>query len=185
MTSSRHPALIWPVGAALLFSISGTAGALARPALAGCDAFIEKLHNAASEMQVEFSHSLIVSRSRSDENVFDITTKVDVDATLTCRGDEFERFEARLVEPATARASTGFEHFNVAALRAALGWDAGHSAEMVRGMDGDVREYLAASKQRGDAYISGKTEEHLPGAVDLGLIFTDTDRAFIILARSK
>jgi hypothetical protein len=185
MMNSGQRASVWRAGAALLFLISGGFGACAKPALAGCDAFIEKLHSAASEMQVEFSHSLVVSRTKSEENVFDITTKVDVDATLTCRGDEFERFEARVVEPTTARAGTSFEHFNVAALRAALGWDAAHSAEVARGMDGDVREYLAASKQRGDAYISGKTEEHLPGAVDLGLIFTDTDRAFIILARGK
>jgi hypothetical protein len=185
MINSRHLVSTWSAGSALLFLISGAFGASAKPALAGCDAFIEKLHSAASEMQVEFSHSLIVSRSKSEENVFDVTTKVDIDATLTCRGDEFERFEARVAEPTTARAATSFEHFNVAALRAALGWDAARSAERVRGMDGDAREYLAASKQRGDAYISGKTEEHLPGAVDLGLIFTDTDRAFIILARGK
>jgi hypothetical protein len=48
-------------------------------------------------------------------------------------------------------------------------------------MSGDAREFLAASKERGDAYISGKTEEHLPGAVGLGLIYTETDRALIIV----
>jgi hypothetical protein len=48
-------------------------------------------------------------------------------------------------------------------------------------MAGDAREYLAASRQRGDVYISGKTEEHAPGGVSLGLIYTDTDRAFIVV----
>ena len=48
-------------------------------------------------------------------------------------------------------------------------------------MSDDAREYLAASKQRGDVYIAGKTEEHLPGAVGLGLIYTETDRALIIV----
>ena len=41
-------------------------------------------------------------------NVFDVTTKVDVDATLSCRGDEFLRFEARIGEPANARTTTEF-----------------------------------------------------------------------------
>ena len=65
-------------------------GASARPAwaLAGCDAFSAALRAGASDMGVEFSHAIVVSRTRSDVNVFDVTTKVDVDATLSCRGDE-------------------------------------------------------------------------------------------------
>ncbi len=34
------------------------------------------------------------------------------------------------------------------------------------------REYLAASRQRGDVYVAGKTEEHEPGGVSLGLMAT-------------
>ena len=185
MRSPREFAFAGRAGAVLLAFAAGLASAAAKPALSGCDSFIEKLRKDASEMQVEFSHSLIVSRTKSDDNVFDIATKVDVDATLTCRGDDFLRFESRVVEPASARAGTSFERFGATALRAALGWDAGHAGEMMRGLDSDVRDYLAASKQRGDVYVSGKSEEHLPGGVDLGLIFTDTDRAFIILSRGK
>jgi len=191
MSENKQFAYAWRAGllSAGLLSLSllvGLAGpASAKPALSGCDAFIEKLRRDASEMQVEFSHSLIVSRARSDESAFDITTKAEVDATLTCRGDEFLRLESRVVEPTSARGATSFERFNAAALRAALGWDAGHASEMVRSLNNDVREYLAASKQRGDVYVAGKTEEHLPGAVDLGLIFTETDRAFIIVGRGK
>jgi hypothetical protein len=185
MSAAQNFAFVWRAGVALFALGLGLAGASAKPALSGCDAFIDKLRKGTSEMQVDFSHSLVVSRARSDENAFDITTKVDVDATLTCRGDDFLRFESRVVEPTSARAATSFEHFNAAALRAALGWDAGRASEMIHGLDSDVREYLAASKQRGDVYVAGKTEEHLPGAVDLGLIFTETDRAFIILGRGK
>jgi hypothetical protein len=185
MSSPRYPSLGWRAGLVLIALAMGASGASAKTGVAGCDAFIGKLRTIASEMQVDFSHSLVVSRTRTDESVFDITTKVDVDATLTCRGDEFVRFESRVVEPTSARAGTAFGRFNAAALRAALGWDAARSAEMTRSMDADVREYLAASKQRGDVYVSGKTEEHLGGGVDLGLIFTDTDRAFIIVGRGK
>jgi hypothetical protein len=175
----------WRHGVAVIL-LTATAGAsapaAAKPALTGCDAFIEKLRLAASDMQVDFSHSLVVSRAKTEVNVFDISTNADVDATLTCHGDEFLRFEARITEPASARASTSFDRFSEDSLRAALGWDAAHGQSTLREMAADVREYLAASKQRGDVYVSGKTEEHAPGGVSLGLISTDTDRAFIIVA---
>jgi hypothetical protein len=173
----------WRLGVAvtLLAAAYALAPASAKPALIGCDAFVEKLRLGASDMQVDFTHSLVVSRAKANANVFDITTNADVDATLTCHGDDFIRFEVRITEPASARASTSFDRFSEAALRIALGWDAGHSQTTLRDMAGDVREYLAASKQRGDAYIAGKTEEHAPGGVSLGLIHTDSDRAFIIV----
>ena len=175
--------MLWRHGVAviLLAMASAPLAAASKPALTGCDAFIEKLRLAASDMQVDFTHSLVVSRAKTEVNVFDITTNVDVDATLTCHGDEFIRFEARIIEPASARASTSFDRFSEVGLRAAMGWDAGHSQSTLHDMAADVREYLAASKQRGDAYIAGKTEEHAPGGVSLGLIYTDTDRAFIIV----
>ena len=116
-------------------------------------------------MGVEFSRAIVVSRTRSDANVYDVTTKVDVDATLSCRGDEFLRFEARIGEPARARDHTDFERFQAAALKAALGWDAAKSRGMLKGMSADAHEFLDASRQRGDVYIAGKTEEHEPGGV--------------------
>ncbi|HXZ15493.1 MAG TPA: hypothetical protein VEH77_05915, partial [Roseiarcus sp.] len=75
-------------------------------AVAGCDAFTAALKTNASDMGVEFSRAIVVSKTRSDANVLDVTTKVDVDATLSCRGDTFLRFEARIGEPARARTST-------------------------------------------------------------------------------
>ncbi len=56
---------------------------------------------------------------------------------------------------------------------------------MVRAMAADAREYLKASRERGDVYISGKTEEHEPGGVSLGLIVTDTDTAFILIGAER
>lgn len=159
----------------------GAAPARANPALAGCDAFIDKLRAAASELKVDFTHALIVSRARTDTDVFDLATKSDLDGALTCRNDGFLRFEARIAEPASARAAGEFENFQAAALHAALGWDAAKSRGVARGMAADAREYLKASRERGDVYISGKTEEHAPGGVSLGLIVTDTDSAFIIV----
>ena len=169
------------LGLAVLALCLGAPAALAKPGLAGCDAFIDKLRTAASDLRVDFTHALVVSRARSDTDVFDITTKSDIDGTLTCRNDGLLRFEARIAEPASARAATEFENFQAAALRSALGWDAAKSRGVARAMSADAREYLAASRERGDVYISGKTEEHAPGGVSLGLIVTDTDSAFIIV----
>jgi hypothetical protein len=150
-------------------------------AIAGCDAFTNALRAGASDMQVEFGRAVVVSRTRSDSNVFDITTRVDVDGTLTCHGDQFVRFEARIGEPANARTTTNFERFQTAALKAALGWDAGKSRGVLQGMSADAGEYLAASRQRGDVYVAGKTEEHMPGGVSLGLMATGSDRIFVIV----
>ena len=157
---------------------AGTAPALA---IAGCDAFTAALRTGASDMGVEFSRAIVVSRSRSDAAVYDVTTKVDVDATLSCRGDQFLRFEARIGEPARARTSTDFERFQAAALKAALGWDAAKSRGVLKGMSADANEFLDASRQRGDVYVAGKTEEHVPGSVSLGLMATGSDRTFVIV----
>ena len=172
---------VGPTIAALALAASG-GGAGPAWALAGCDAFSAALRADASDMEVEFSHAIVVSRTRSDANVFDVTTRVDVDAILSCRGDKFLRFDARISEPANARTTTDFERFQAAALKAALGWDATKSRGVLKGMSADAGEYLVASRQRGDVYVAGKTEEHEPGGVSLGLMATDSDRTFVIVA---
>ncbi len=167
------------------YAVAAMLGALepasAASPLTGCDAFVEKLRAEAHDLEVDFSHALVVSRAKNDSVVFDISTKAEVDGTLTCRHDDMVRFEAHVAEPATARALTGFERLQTAALRAALGWDAGKSRSQVQGMANDAREFLAASRERGDVYVSGKTEEHVSGGVSLGLIYTEVDRAFAIV----
>jgi hypothetical protein len=132
-------------------------------AIAGCDAFSSSLRAEASDMQVELGRAVVVSRTRSGSDMFDVTTKVDVDGTLSCRGDQFLRFEARIGEPANARTTTNFERFQAAALNS------------------DAGEYLAASRERGDVYVAGKTEEHVPGGVSLGLMASGSDRTFVIV----
>ncbi|MBV9286266.1 MAG: hypothetical protein JO288_00335 [Hyphomicrobiales bacterium] len=169
------------VGSAVLAGAFALVCAEPAWAIVGCDAFSAALRSAASDMGVEFSRAIVVSRTRSGANAFDVTTKVDVDATLSCRGDEFLRFEARISEPANARTTTNFERFQEAALRAALGWDAAKSRGVLRGMSADARAYLDASRQRGDVYIAGKTEEHEPGGVSLGVMATQTDQTFVIV----
>jgi hypothetical protein len=164
--------------AALCLSV---ASAQAATSDIGCDAFIDKLRSGVIDLGVDFSHSLVVTRARSDTDVFDISTNSEIEGDMSCRKGRLVRFEARILEPASAHAAGEFESFQGAALRAALGWDAAKSRATVRAMGAEAREYLAASRQRGDVYISGKTEEHEPGGISLGLIVTDSDSAFIII----
>ena len=166
------------VGLALVSSSAGAADV-------NCDAFIDKLRTAASDLGVDFCHALVVSRARSDVDVFDISTKTEIEGDMSCRTGRLLRFEARMSEPASNRSDSEFEAFQAATLRAALGWEAGKARTTVRAMAAEAREYLNASRERGDVYISGKIERHEPGAVSLGLIVTDTDTAFILIGAEE
>jgi hypothetical protein len=150
-------------------------------ALPGCEAFLSRLRSEGADIGVEYSRALVVSRTHTSAQTFDIQTRDDVDGTLTCQGDEFVRFEAHALEPLKGRAAEGFERLQTLAMRAALGWDAGKAKSESKGLAGEAREYFSASKQRGDVYIAGKTERHEPGGVGIGMIFTDIDRAFVIV----
>ena len=165
----------------VLALVLAAAGASPASAIPGCDAFLDKLRAETGDLGVDFTHALVVSRARSDNTVFDITTNTEVDGVLTCRGDRLLRFEAHVSEPAKQRALTAFEKLSAGSLRVALGWDGGQAKGKFSDMAADAKEYLSASKQRGDVYIAGKTEEHVGGGVGLGLIFTEVDRAFIIV----
>ena len=98
------------------------APAAAKPALTGCDAFIEKLRLAASDMQVAFTHSLVVSRAKTEVNVFDIATNADVDAhpDLPRRRVPRASRPGSSSRPLRAR-PTDFDRFAEAALRAGDG----------------------------------------------------------------
>ena len=153
-------------------------------ALPGCDAFLQRLRGDGADIGLDYSRALVVSRVHTNTANFDIQTRADVDGTLTCQGDQFVRFEAHALEPMRGRAAEGFVRLQELALKAALGWDAGRAKSASKGLAGEAREYLAASKERGDAYIAGKTERHEPGGVGVGMIFTEIDRAFVIVVEN-
>ena len=157
----------------------------AEAATAGCDDFVQKVRAEGGDLGIDFTHALVVSRNLAHAEIFDISTQAGVDGSLACHSDQIIRFEAHVTEPASARANAAFERLQTMALQAVLGWDAGKSRPLLKGMSADVTEYLAASHQRGDVYIAGKSEEHAPGGVSLGMIATDADRTFIIVAPSR
>ena len=153
-------------------------------ALPGCEAFLSRVKSDGADIGVEYSRALMVSRVHSNTLNYDIQTRADVDGTLTCQGDVFVRFEAHALEPLRGRAAEGFGRLQELALKAALGWDPGKAKGASKGLASEAREYLAASKERGDAYIAGKTERHEAGGVGLGMIFTEIDRAFVIVVEN-
>jgi hypothetical protein len=159
---------------------------LAGPAAAmpGCESFLQKLRNDGADIGLEYSRALVVSRVHTSTQNFDVSTRADVDGTLTCQGDQFVRFEAHALEPIRGKAAEGFARLQELALKAALGWDGGKARSVSKGLAGEAREYLAASKERRDSYVAGKTERHEPGGVTVAAIFTEIDRGFVIVVEN-
>ncbi|MDE2017989.1 MAG: hypothetical protein KGI57_09805 [Hyphomicrobiales bacterium] len=125
---------------------------------------------------------MIVSASGAARGgVFDLRSPSGVNGTLECAGAEFLRFELRIPLPAAADGAKAFDAMQVATLHAALGWNAARISATLSRMNAEAQDYLRASKQRGDVYYAGKTESHEPGGVSLGLIYTDGDRALIVV----
>lgn len=168
--------------AAVLAGALSLAFASPAAALPGCEAFLQKMRADGTDIGLEYSRALVVSRVHTSTASFDITTRSDVDGTLVCRGDQFMRFEAHALEPMRGKAAEGFERLQQLAMKAALGWEGPKAKSESRGLSGEARDYLSASRQRGDVYISGKTERHEPGGVGVGMIFTELDRSFVIVA---
>ena len=170
----------WLKAALALAFLTAASPALALP---GCDAFLQKLRADGGELGVDYARALVVSRIHTNASNFDISTSANVDGTLVCQGDQFVRFEAHALEPMKGRASEGFETLQQLAMKAALGWDAAKAKGASHGLADEARAYLDASKQRGDVYVAGKTERHEAGGVGVGMIFTEIDRAFVIVGQ--
>jgi hypothetical protein len=153
-------------------------------ALPGCEAFLQKLRTDGADIGVDYARALVVSRVHTNTQNFDVSTRADVDGTLTCQGDQFVRFEAHALEPMRGKAAEGFARLQELAMKAALGWAGGRAKSVSKGLAGEARAYLAASKERGDAYIAGKTERHEPGGIGVGMIYTEVDRAFVIVTEN-
>ena len=152
-------------------------------AAANCDGFKESLVRAASELKPEFVRPVVVSRGggASGLDQFDLVSQTRIDGVLRCRGEAFVSFEAKITLPADAGLLARFEKAQEAALVAALKWPAARALAKVRNMTADAAEYLRASIERGDISVAGKVEEHEPNYVDLGLIWTNSDRTFVVL----
>lgn len=147
-----------------------------------CDAFKAAFARASGDLHADFARPLVVSRGGgSGLETFDLVTSRQIDGQVHCRGDAFASFEARIAMPAEGPTLFAFGQVQRAALVAALGWPLARADRAVREWAVDAAEYLRASEERGDVSVAGKLEEHEPGLMDVGVIWTHGDRSFIVL----
>ncbi|WP_131195283.1 hypothetical protein [Lichenihabitans psoromatis] len=155
----------------------------------GCASFMEDFTKAAQPNKVTFERPLNITRGffGDDEGVEVrvLATGENVEGTLKCHGDEFRRFEVRVAAPVDEKLETTLKAYEQAALIAAFRWDRPKAEMIVNAMSSDAAEYLKASVQRGDTFLSGKVEYHQGDTLDLGLIWTDTDHTFIIASQTS
>ncbi len=166
------------IGAGLVASLL-VAAAPATAATVNCEAFKSALLK-SSDLQIEFIRPLVVTRFfGNDDELLDLVTKYKLDGSLRCRAGRLVRFEAKVAMPADDKLLQQFARVQRIATAAALSWQPPRVEAAVKTLNQEAGEYLQASIERGDVYSAGKTEYHEGGA-DLGMIYTPTDRAFII-----
>ena len=165
--------------ATLVFTALSSGAALAAPA---CSAFMEAFGKAAPELKAQFVRPVVVSRGAAEAGAEarDMVSEFGVDSRLICVGERFLRFEAQIPQPAEPRLVDGFNRIQVAAAMAALGWQRARASQVVTSMASDAAEYLRASQERGDIFISGKVDRHV-GRGEIGVVWTLSDRSFIIV----
>jgi hypothetical protein len=162
----------------LLLAFAAAGGAVARPALASCQTFMRDFSANLGDLRAEFVRAVVVGSGHNE--IYTLRSDFEVDGTLECRADELQRLDLRIAIPASARLLHQFDRFQPAAVRAALKWEAARAGNLLARLNRDVAEYFRASAERGDVYVSGHDEVHLAEGASLGLIFTDSDRAFVI-----
>lgn len=177
-----------PRRAALALAACLGAALFAEPAQArsfACQSFMDAFNLAAGDMRVDFSRALSVGgRSEGGYEYFDASGAGEVDVSVVCRGDRFSRVEVRSSRGGSQRQRARLLRLEQAALSVVAGQDRGRAAALVRSLAAEAEDFLRASAERGDVYISGKTERHLGGGVDLGYVATETDLSLIVVAGS-
>lgn len=175
-----------PARAAFVAAFSTVAAFSAGPAhaVATCSRFMDAFTKAAPELKAQFVRPVVVARGTAETGAEarDVVTEFGVDTRLICDGERFLRFEAQIPQPAEPRLVEGFNRIQVAAAMAALRWPRARASNIVSGMAADAAEYLRASQERGDVFISGKVDRHAGRDGEVGVVWTLSDRSFIIVS---
>ena len=147
-----------------------------------CGGFREAMAKAAGDLNVDFTRALVVARGdRAGLQQYDLASRARIDGVLRCRGDAFVGFEAKIHSPFEGDLVSRFDKAQEAALVAALKWSQPRAHSRISDLSRDAAEYLRGSAERGDVAVAGKIEEHLPGGVTLGAVWTGNDRTFLLL----
>ncbi len=165
----------------VLAAFAGTILCTAAVAAPTCDAVRAAITRGSGDLKADFVRPLVVGRVAEGFEQFDLVSQAKIDGILKCKADRFVSFEAKIARPSNAGLNAQFAKAQEAALIAVLGWTEAHAQEKVRGMAADAADYLRGSQERGDVAVAGKVEEHEPGSIDLGVIWTKSDRSFIVL----
>jgi hypothetical protein len=169
--------------AAVFAAALGLVGPAPAQAATSCSAFMDGFVKAAPDLQAQFVRPVVISRGgEGGGDARDVVTGFGVDARLICAGDKFLRFEAQIPQRAQPLLIEGFNRMQVAATMAALRWPRARASQTVNGMAKDAAEYLRASQERGDVFISGKVDRQLGRAGEIGVVWTLADRSFIIVS---
>src|ERR1700712_3092076 len=127
-----------------------------------CTSFMRDYPQNLSGFRVSFERPLTITRDLlGDENGIEVhilSTDVDVEGTLKCKGDAFRRFEVRVDADASETVLSNYAQFEEAALLSSFHWDKAKAGTVVSAMSADAKEYLRASIERGDTYNAGKVE---------------------------
>ena len=151
---------------------------------ASCATVVKNFPAAAAGVKVEFVRPVVVSRSGQGDgtDILDLVTDHKIDGQLRCKGDQFVQFNAKIQASADEKLRDAFFRIEQAALVSVVQWPTRKAARTLHAMTADAADYLRASIERGDVDLSGKVEEHAGGAADIGLIWTQAEREFIVVA---
>ncbi|HEY8579516.1 MAG TPA: hypothetical protein VIL72_06485 [Beijerinckiaceae bacterium] len=141
---------------------------------------MQAFERAAPDLAPRFVRAVVVGGAGGGE-ARDLLTSARVDARLFCDGDRFVRFEASVQLPADARLRDGYYSIQEAASVAAFRWSRARAAQTIHAMTAEVAEYLRASQERGDVFVSGKTERHAGRDGDIGVFWSLGERSFVIV----
>ena len=171
----------------LLFAALAAAG-LALPAgqaaaqASSCEGFMAHMQKSLPDLDPKFVRPVVVSRGAGPQgDVRDMIVKLRIDGQITCDGDRFMRFEARIHEPSSSQLRDAFFRVQQSAAMFKLRWSAAHAARVIQAMTAEAADYLRGSAEREDHVVAGKVEHHAGEAGDLGLIWTKSDRTFIVV----
>lgn len=172
--------------AVLRFAVVAGLALAASPAWAiavSCQAFMTALQTKVPDLKPQFIRPVVVSRGAAlfGSEVRDLITNLRIDGQLFCDGDRFVRFEMKVHAPFAPKLNAGAHRIQLAAASFKLQWPPAKTSRILKSMRLAAADRLRASAERGDVFISGKIEEHAGTRGDVAMVWTRSDRSFILV----
>ncbi len=148
-----------------------------------CQAFMSQVQKSVPDLKPQFVRPVVVARRGAlfGNEVRDLITNLRLDGQLFCDGDRFVRFEMKMHAPFAASLTRGAARIELAAASFKLQWSSSRTARVLADMRLAAADRLRAAAQRDDVFFSGKVEEHAGEAGDVAMVWTRSDRTFILV----